>query len=455
MFRFPDGNGFFADQRCRDWGCREDKRIESVVGKNPVEGLHELFPQFERTKIARSGDLGAHFEAHTYILPIFTCVLREPARLLVIVSCLRPGDLIPGVFGFGQLRDGHFLEASAKLLHHAKGRLKSKLDIRIQHIEEKLFGNTQSRPALARGRKSAGNERTLFFPFHRDCVEKKSGVLHCARQRADNIERLRQRNHVFWIYAADSRLEPDNAAKRSRNADGSTGIRSDASVTKASCQRRRRTATRASRDAFGIPGIARGAIVGILRGDTVGKLMHVGFAQNDRSRILQRGNYRGVVKRHKVVQDLGATRRANARGVDVVFERNGNTMKRPAVAPAFSPRFDAKLGLSPYGLLGRSLFANREIGVEFGVEFVNAIQKKARELNGRELALTEEFANFGNRSENELRICGLQKILSCRRRLPKVPILARIKATRNWFSERTVARLKCPYSTESPQQPPL
>jgi hypothetical protein len=161
------------------------------------------------------------------------------------------------------------------------------------------------------------------------------------------------------------------------------------------------------------------------------------------------------MKWHKISQDSGAARRPDTGGINIVFERNGNTVKRAAVAVAFPTSLDRKLGLSTDGLLNRSFFANCQVGVQSRVKFADAIQKKASKFDRRKLTPAEESANFGNRSESELRIRGLQKILSCRRKLPKVPILARIKATRNWFSERTVARLKRPYSTESPQQPPL
>jgi len=161
------------------------------------------------------------------------------------------------------------------------------------------------------------------------------------------------------------------------------------------------------------------------------------------------------MKRHKISQDSGAARRTDTGRANVVFERNGNTVKRAPVAAAFPASLDAKLGLSLDGLLNRGFSANCQVGVQSRVKFADAIQKKASKFDRRKLTPAEEYANFGNRSESELRIRGLQKILSCRRKLPKVPIFARIKATRNWFSERTVARLKRPYSTESPQQPPL
>jgi membrane-associated phospholipid phosphatase len=48
-----------------------------------------------------------------------------------------------------------------------------------------------------------------------------------------------------------------------------------------------------------------------------------------------------------------------------------------------------------------------------------------------------------------------QKIFSCLRRFPKVPMLAMVNATRNWFSVRTCPRAMRRYSNDSPQQLPL
>jgi hypothetical protein len=64
-------------------------------------------------------------------------------------------------------------------------------------------------------------------------------------------------------------------------------------------------------------------------------------------------------------------------------------------------------------------------------------------------------ADFRDAPIRDLWLRGLQKIFSCLRKFPNVPMFARIKPTRNWFSERTVAKLKRPYSTDNPQHPPL
>ena len=52
----------------------------------------------------------------------------------------------------------------------------------------------------------------------------------------------------------------------------------------------------------------------------------------------------------------------------------------------------------------------------------------AGQLNRRKLALPEKFSNFSDRRKREWLGAAFQKIFSCRRRLPNVPMLARIKS---------------------------
>jgi hypothetical protein len=87
-------------------------------------------------------------------------------------------------------------------------------------------------------------------------------------------------------------------------------------------------------------------------------------------------------------------------------------MKRSAIAPLRAARPAAEFALGLAGLADRLFFANREIGVQPGIEFSDALEQQARELDRRKLALSEELADLGNRSKSELRVSWLQKILS-------------------------------------------
>jgi hypothetical protein len=140
--------------------------------------------------------------------------------------------------------------------------------------------------------------------------------------------------------------------------------------------------------------------------------MHVGFAEDDGSCLLERRDHRSVALRHKLPEDFRATRRANACRVNVVLERNGNPVKRSAIAPLRAARPAAEFALGLPGLADGLFFRNREIGVQPGIEFSDALEQQARELDRRKLALAEKLADLGNGSKSELRVSWLQKILS-------------------------------------------
>lgn len=130
-------------------------------------------------------------------------------------------------------------------------------------------------------------------------------------------------------------------------------------------------------------------------------------------------------------------------------------MQRSTIAPALPPSPEAQFKFGTSRLLQGCVFTDSDEGIDARIYSPDSVQDEPRQLHWREFAFPELLSNFLNGSENELAAAALQKIFSCRRRFPNVPMFARISPTRNWFSERTVARLKRPYSTDKPQQPPL
>ena len=87
-------------------------------------------------------------------------------------------------------------------------------------------------------------------------------------------------------------------------------------------------------------------------------------------------------------------------------------MKRSTIAPLRAARPAAEFALGLPGLGDGLFFTNREIGVQLGIEFSDALELEARELDRRKLAFAEKLADLGNGSKSELRISWLQKILS-------------------------------------------
>src|SRR5207247_9222461 len=108
-----------------------------------------------------------------------------------------------------------------------------------------------------------------------------------------------------------------------------------------------------------MPGIGGGVKVRVVGGDAVGKLVQVGFAENNSAGLFELGDNGGVVLGNEVLEDLRACRSANILCVNVVLQRNGNAVKRPAVAAAFASAGSEKLGFRFFGFsyaaLGRTL----------------------------------------------------------------------------------------------------
>ena len=63
-------------------------------------------------------------------------------------------------------------------------------------------------------------------------------------------------------------------------------------------------------------------------------------------------------------------------------------------------------------LAERELVRDRDIGVQFGIEPLDARERDLGELNGGELALAEEFSDLFYRSESELSVVPAQNIFS-------------------------------------------
>jgi len=109
------------------------------------------------------------------------------------------------------------------------------------------------------------------------------------------------------------------------------------------------------------------------------------------------------------VQNLGARGGANAGGVNVVFQRDGDAVERAEVPGTLAAAFARKRRFRTNGLLQGLLLANGQVGVEAGIQPGDAIKQEAREFDGRELATAVEAGNFSDRGEGELDIDGISR----------------------------------------------
>src|SRR6266852_6485950 len=178
---------------------------------------------------------------------------------------------------------------------------------------------------------------------------------------------MRKRHDAFGGNAADDGLEADDAAKACGDANRSSGVGANAAVAESGGNGCRGAAAGAAGNARKIPGIARWAIVRVVGGDAVSKFVEIGFAEEDGAGFLELGPDYGVMQRDEILENFRAGSGANALGVDVVFQRDGNAMKRAAVAMAF-----AAAGGEEFGFGQSDFRGDGDVGVEFRIQLLDS-----------------------------------------------------------------------------------
>jgi hypothetical protein len=91
--------------------------------------------------------------------------------------------------------------------------------------------------------------------------------------------------------------------------------------------------------------------------------MHVGLAKDDGASFLELDDDSGVVVWNEILQDFRARRRSNPCRIDVVLQRNGNTVERAAIAMTFAAPRSEKFRFSFLGLSKGKFSADGEVGV--------------------------------------------------------------------------------------------
>ncbi len=117
--------------------------------------------------------------------------------------------------------------------------------------------------------------------------------------------------------------------------------------------------------------------MGTVCGPTPGKFMHVGMADDDRAGRFEPSRHGSVTGGDVVAADLTGGGGAEAFQIDVVFERDGNSMQGPQRKAGGLQRRE------PLGRLARSLLVDGDIGVVGRLLFVQALQIGVQQLRRR------------------------------------------------------------------------
>ena len=173
------------------------------------------------------------------------------------------------------------------------------------------------------------------------------------RQRADAVERRRERLHAVALDPRGGRLEPDDAAERRGHADRAGRVGADRARHDAGGHRDRRPRRGAARDPPRCARIARRAEVRVQAQARVRELAQVRLADAHHPGGRQPGDHRRVrAGRRRIASQRRARRGAYARHVDEVLPRDRHAVERPARGAGAQPR-GALRRLAQRALLGQ------------------------------------------------------------------------------------------------------
>src|SRR6185503_11913887 len=126
------------------------------------------------------------------------------------------------------------------------------------------------------------------------------------------------------------------------------------------------------------------------------ELVHVELAEKHGARVAQLTHDFGIFSRYAVGIHGARGRRQNAGRVDVVLEADRNAVQRAAILAADD------LGLECARLLERALRRDRYIGVDARVDALDAIEIRAREIDGRQIARRDAATGFRDREARQI-----------------------------------------------------
>ena len=103
---------------------------------------------------------------------------------------------------------------------------------------------------------------------------------------------------------------------------------------------------------------------------TVGKLVQIGFAQQDAAGIQETIHDCGVFFRHEILQDSGACGGAYSSSMEKILQADRNAVQRSPVVPLGDFLFCLA------GLRKREISSDGQVGIDDGLQPGNPIQDK-------------------------------------------------------------------------------
>ena len=314
------GRRDLVERRCRDGAGRHHRGV--VVGRDRRHALLQVGARLQELDIVG----GAHLlAAHDARMDELVVVLAAALDQLAMPGIgLRGREPAPGVdrVQLVQLRQVDRLDLHADARQRLQRPLEGRGDDGIEIVHHEMHGTAKRRPASGARR---GNGDRLAGEHRIDDGAAFDGV----GERADRIERGRQRHHAVDRHAPRRRLEAGDAAHRGGNAHRAAGVGAERRHGHAIGHRDGGARRRTARHPLAIGRIARRAVVRVEAHAREGELAHVGAAHDHRTGGAQaRHDRRVFLGRWRVVERLGAGQRRLAGDVAEVLDRERQARER-------------------------------------------------------------------------------------------------------------------------------
>ncbi len=227
-------------------------------------------------------------------------------------------------------------------------------------------------------------------------LHKERGVFDRAGERTYLIERGCEGNQSVAGNESVGGLHTNHTTERSGLSNGAARVRTKGSDG-LPCRQGGRTPSRGTaRDGFEVPGIGRGLVSGILGRRAHGELVHVEATPDNRARLTELGNTRGVVGRDVVFQHLGSATQRLVFNCERVFDPDGNAVER---AEAFA-RSTACVG--GFGLSERVVSVGGKEGFNSVVDRCSPVNHRLGDSHRCSIACFQHGGQFSNGFEMKI-----------------------------------------------------
>ena len=325
----------------------------------------------------------ANFEQRAHVVAVVLRALAQPAlvvgaRLGRFDRQLRRDVAVDVLdLDLDDLR-AETLERCERCLHRIAHRRLNVVEKVARHDADAQSAHAIEQSGAVVGARPRGGRRILWV-MARHRAEHQCAVFDRARHRPGGVHAPGERDDAVVADATVGRPDAGDAVDRRGQADRAARVGADGTETTARRDRHTRAPAGAGRETLDVPWVAHGAVVRIGRGAPPRELVHVGLADEDRTRPAQAFCNAGVGIGQPVAEHLAARSRARAAQRDVVFQRDRDAVQRPQVVTGGDHDFGG------FRDLQRLFLEDRDVGAQHVVGRAYAQHRRSHQIDRRDL----------------------------------------------------------------------